>query len=227
MSQYGTVEETVSFGDINCNTPTAFSLELISFPRSSTITSLYQFYRLKYLKVDYQPKYPLGLSAPAVPSLSNVGRPMRLYYIMNRQGTIPNGLDLNDFLQKGCRPIPFGTSSSRSVVVKYVPNLTDALNTTGPQSGDGTAVNAQAITPIFKKWVNRYYTTAGADTSNDTVEWQGHFTWIDDYNNVADTATAVAEVRITACWEYKNPYTPQLTPPMGKPELVKATPEIK
>lgn len=207
MNQYGTVEETISLTDVNCNTPYQFVTQLSNFPRSVVVTGLYQFYRLKYVRFQYQPKYPLGLGPPVgATAANNVGRPMRLYYIMNRQGTDTITLALTDFEQRGAKPIPFGSSMSSSAVVRYKPNLIDEIALDGAVTAGGQPP-VPSFSPVYNRWITRYYTATGSDFDNDQTEYQGHFLWIDDYNNVADTATAVAEVRVTACWEYKNPYT--------------------
>lgn len=215
MSQYGTVTETITptLGDLNGNTAYLWNIQLSTFPRATAVTALYQFYRLKYVKFQYIPKYPLGTQITGADD-STIGRPMRFYYMMNRQGTEPATLDLVNFLDKGCKPIPFGDSRSRAVVVKYKPNMTD--NVSGAGADDQTSRN-ECITPVFNRWLNRYYTPGGGtgvDTPNTTPYWQGHLCWIDDFNNVP-AATPVSEVRVTAVWEYKNPYMPVTTPPQG------------
>lgn len=214
MNQYGTVEETITLPDQICNLPFQYVTQLSSFARSSAVTALYQFYRLKYIRFQYQPKFPLGLGEPVGPvAANNVGRPMRIYYIMNRLGTQPTTLALTDFLERGAKPIPFGSSASSSVVVKYVPNLIDEISQPGSVA---STMAVPSYSPVFKRWISRYYSNgSGNDIDNNTTEYQGHYLWIDDYNNSADTTTEVAEVRVTACWEYKKPYSPLAPPEMG------------
>lgn len=210
MGQYGTVTETISLTDVLANSPELYEMRLALFPRSQAVTALYQFYRLKYVEYKYIPKYPMGTQvAPGVTTGLEYGRPMRLYYMMNRLGTEPTGLALSNFEEKGCKPIPLGDSRSRAVVVKYKPNLTDALTSDGTTT---TPLTGNAISPVFNKWLNRYYTNQssgapGPDADNVTPDWQGHFLWVDDFNQIANTAP-IAEVRVTAVWEYKNPYLP-------------------
>lgn len=219
MAQYGKVSETYVAADLNCNSAYAFSHVLSTFStRAVPITQHYQFYRLKSITWDLQPKYPLGLGTPSgAPAANNVGRPMRLYWFMNRQGLLDSGSlaasPLNWFVEQGCKPKPFGNSMSSSARIKYRPSLTDSINQLGPIT-PGVQTPMTAITPIFNKWINRFYSDPATayDVDNDNVEWQGVMFYIDDYNNSGDTATAVAEVRITAVWEFKNPYTPNYNP---------------
>lgn len=207
MGQYGTVTETISLTDVLANSPELYEVNLSLFPRSQAVTALYQFYRLKYIEYKYIPKYPLGTQGD--PTGTAYGRPMRLYYMMNRLGTEPTGLALTNFEEKGCKPIPLGDSRSRAVVVKYKPNLTDALTSDGTTTA---ALTGNAITPVFNKWLNRYYTNnsmgnPGPDADNLMPDWQGHFLWVDDFNQIGNSAP-VAECRVTAVWEFKNPYLP-------------------
>lgn len=220
MGQYGTVTETISpsVGDLDGNSAYGWNMLLSSFPRSQAITAFYQFYRLKYIKFQYIPKYPLGTQITATDA-TTIGRPMRFYYMMNRQGTEPVSLTLQNFEEKGCKPIPFGDSRSRAVVIKYKPSLIQSLVSDG---ADTTTLQGTAAEPVFNKWVNRYYTqggTSGVDVDNVNVQYHGHLNWIDDFNNTP-AQTPVSEVRVTAVWEYKNPYMAQTTPPeQGAPTV--------
>jgi len=224
MSQYGTVTETITLPDLSGNTPFQYVTTLSNFPRSQAVTALYQFYRLKYVEFKYIPKYPLGTQITATDP-TTIGRPMRLFYMMNRQGVNPISLVLQNFEEKGCKPIPFGASTARAVVVRYKPSLTNALNIEGAQ--DETAPSTIAIEPVFNRWVNRFFTDnsasggSGVDEDNNLVEYQGHLVWIDDFNNAPAVSPPVSELRCTAVWEYKNPYMPQLTPPEGGIAVIK------
>lgn len=224
MGQYGTVTETITLPDPIGNTPELWDTRLQDYPRSVAVTALYQFYRLKYVEYRYIPKYPLGTQGD--PTGTEYGRPMRLFYMMNRQGTNPATLSLTNFEEKGCKPIPFGDSRARAAVVKYVPNLLQVI-TSGAQ--DTVAPTSESIVPVFKKWINRYYTDnsvgpdPGPDVANTDVRHWGHLSWVDDYNESA-SQVPVGEMRVTAVWEYKNPYMPATTSPFAK-SVVSKKPE--
>lgn len=205
-NQYGTCQETIVASDLSGNVPYAFSHVLSSYSRASAITSQFQFYRLRKVVWDLAPKFPLGLGLATAPAANNVARPMRFYYLMNRQGNQPANINLDWFLDNGCKPKIFGSSTARSLRITYRPNLTDSLSYGGP---DNSAEQQISVMPVFNKWVNRYFTgVAGVQLDNDDTEYQGVFMYIDDFNNSGDFATGSCEVRITTYWDYKVPYAP-------------------
>lgn len=216
-SQYGTVTETITLPDLSGNAPYQYDLNLSQFPRSVAVTALYQFYRLKYVEFKYIPKYPMGTQAAPGAQAGDYayGRPMRFFYMMNRLGTEPLTSSLEVFEKKGCKPIPFGDSRGKAVIVKYKPNLMSAVQSIGPQN-PGINSTQTTITPVFNRWINRWATDYSGspspqyDVDNTNNDYEGHLVWIDDFNlstlSPPNDEQIVSEVRVTAVWEYKTPY---------------------
>lgn len=204
--------ETISLPTIDVTQPapdvvTIYTIDIASFPRAQQIAANYQFYRPKYVKFVYEPLYSLGSTANTI-AVTPLPQKMNFYYMMNRQGNVPNpGTGtLPWLLEQGAKPIPFGDSRAKNITVKYRPNLLSAysqnaisMDNAGPSTG----------LPIYNKWVNTYEQVGAVNTQNLTQDWNGHFVIIEPSNlanfNVAGN-TPVANVKQTVEWEFKNPY---------------------
>jgi len=77
----------------------AHQIQLADYARALTVASAYQFYRLKYVKITY--KFPYDTFGQGLGA--NASRP-NFYYMLDKAGAIPLGINLEGLKQMGARP---------------------------------------------------------------------------------------------------------------------------
>jgi len=182
------------------NKPYVYAPILSPFLRAAAIAKNYQFYRITRMKFTFTPIAPLG-EAPVQNMGTTVsgteGRKSDFYYYLARNGTPGSTGNLNWFLDMGCKPRAFGSSSGRNITVVYKPNTTMQL-TNGPVDP-----NTGAIVPMFNKWINCY--VSGAATNFNAQYNEMYWYWDDTAYSTA-SQYAIAECRMEADFEFKTPY---------------------
>lgn len=199
MGNMCTVTETVSDPqNLNGNTGYTSVFQIANYPRALALQPYFQEYSLKAVRIVHEPLVPLG-SAPTMAEIALYGpaRKSNFYWVRNADGNLPSSLPLPTILEMGARAIPFGSSTSGNVVIKYQPNLIEAILQAGGTGGSKRAIK--------DRWLSCRDSTM--DTLDNTA-WQGHFTFIDDPLNVPPSTGVlpVSRTVVELVWQFRRPY---------------------
>lgn len=211
------VERTQLNESLSTDTAYWFTAVLNGYSRASAVAANYKWYRLASIKYTYMPNAlaTIGATGPAA-GLKHI------YYNMERTGLgvgpVYPTISLDYFMDNGSKPIPFGSTTGKSVVIKYKPNLLDSL----ALATDATNTNANLSEPVFNKWIPTFgfqpATPSDPPALNDMIEYNGHSLWCDSTGSspIVDAFSYTVE----AVWEFKDPIGAFIDPE-GAPATIK------
>jgi len=191
--------------DISGETSFNFTTRLSSYARALGISNNYKYYRCASVKFSFKPTVPVGGTTLG----GTTGGPQMyaFYWKMNRAGYAPDNNNENWFLQNNAKPISFGSSTGKQVIIKYKPNLLNSIGT----DPNGTA---QTTSPLFNRWVSTIVEApGGADSLNSNVPYFGLLTFIANPGGGTTVLSQVASLTVEAVWEFKDPYITPSGPP--------------
>lgn len=93
----------------------AHQIQLADYARALTVASAYQFYRIKHVKITY--KFPYDTFGQGLGA--NASRP-NFYYMLDKAGAIPIGINLEGLKQMGARPRP---CDEKSIHISWAPTV--------------------------------------------------------------------------------------------------------
>lgn len=139
LMNHATVSETSTLV-LTTNTYQKFSdIELVQFPRASTVAEAYQSFRIKYVEMVVRPLWDTFAQ-------SGTQQIPTLYKMIDRSGTLPTTGTLAMLQNVGCKPVRF---DDKQIVIRYKPGV---ILATG--SGLTTVNTKPLISPILSTDAN-------------------------------------------------------------------------
>lgn len=136
---HATVSETTTLV-LTTNTYTKFSdIELVQFPRASTVAEAYQNYRIKYVEMAVRPLWDTFVQ-------SGTQQIPTLYKMIDRSGSLPTTGSLAMLQNIGCKPVRF---DDKQIVIRYKPGVI-----LGTGSGLTTVNTKPLISPVLSTDAN-------------------------------------------------------------------------
>jgi len=235
MNQYATSLETVNFNTITDNSLYQHSFSLAQFPRSSAIAACYKWCRPVEVCYEYTPLYntfqeqttggagvtvPLFFSymnrtgntrvpsatANQLPWILSTGTKPRMFnkkiVLKYKPNWLSSGLLISASNDNGIQSL---TSMGSKAEFGWVPCPNDVPQAVTAKGDYALEPPTQTYTPdIIPQDVTGVPVPSSAvNVSTNGINYQGHFTYI--RQAVEGSTQAVAELRITVKWEFKNP----------------------
>lgn len=160
---------------------------LADFPRAVQVAQAYQFYRIKRITLTFKPSYDAYNSA-----LGAVTKP-RLYWMIDKSGTIPTNIALEGLKAMGARPFEIDESPR---VVSWAPSvLNAAFDAAGPDFAQ------YRIHP----WLNTTDTPLQPGVFvPSSIDHLGIYWWMDQLNNPQGQ---LYQVECEVQFQFKKPLT--------------------
>jgi len=143
--------------------------QLADFPRAVQVAGAYQHYRIKKIAITFKPSYDTFQAGPGA-----VTKP-RMYYMIDKSGSIPINVSLEGLKQMGARPREL---DENSIVVKWSPSVLEStLTGVAPIA---TSPTKYQISPWLSTTAEPNY--VGAFVAS-TVDHLGLYWYLDALNN--------------------------------------------
>lgn len=171
---------------------TMFSLmntNLQSFPRATVVASAYQFYKIKRISLTFKPSYDTFQA-----SAGAVSKP-RLYWMLDKSGSIPTNVTLEGLKDMGARPKEIDENPK---VISWAPSV--LTNVYDPNQPNSTVGSQYRITP----WLATSDRPTQPGWIPSTVDHLGIYWYMDMFQNPEGYQYQIdCEVQ----FEFKKPIT--------------------
>jgi len=169
--------------------------QLTDFPRAVQVAAAYQHYRIKKITLTFKPSYDTFQAGPAANS-----KP-RLYYMIDKSGSIPTNSSLEGLKQMGARPVDL---DEKNVVRSWTPSVLEAAMYAGGGAGAGS-FSKYKITPWLTTSANNV--SPGIFQASG-IDHLGIYWWVDQLVNTNGYQYSVeCEVQ----FQFKKPLINNLT----------------
>jgi len=200
QTQIASIQETITFADLNVNTPYDTVVDLSMFTRATDLADNFQEYRITKLDYKYTPLSDTYIDASGNTTLPTLYHKRMLY-------PSPATFGLPFMVALGAKPIRL---DDKIIKYKYTPNV---LLTGGASP---TSLNK----PDYKPWISTHL-TSGSNVSMDTTPHQGHSLFIFQKTTVSSNAP-ICSYEVTAHFEFRKPWDKATTTgdPVQRPQIV-------
>jgi len=187
------LKETISFDPLKPNLPLVAECDLSLFDRATDVADNYQEYRITKLEWRYVPEYDTYIDASGNVSLPNL-------YAKRLSYSAPISFSIDWLKTMGAKPRRL---DDKTLLVSYTPN-TYIAGLSGATGGNK---------PIWKPWLATH-NDPGTGIVMDKTPHYGHAFFITQ-NQAGAGNSVVAELELTAYFEFRKPWDKNTIPPPG------------
>ena len=190
QTQIASIQETITFADLNISTPYDTIVDLSLFDRATDVADNFQEYRITKLDFKYTPLFDTYIDASG-----NVGITLPTLYHKRQVYPSPPSFGLPYMVSLGAKPIRI---DDKIIRFSYTPNV--LLN--------GTITNPSSATPLqkpdYKPWLSTHQ-TSGSNVVMDNTPHQGHALFIYQ-KTTAGVNSPICSYEVTAHFEFRKPW---------------------
>lgn len=192
VGDYASLSETRSLTvDGGFSTQAMYSLmdtSLSQFTRAPQVARGYQHYRIKYIQLTLKPNFDTFAVNPANP----VGK-AKLYYMIDKSGSIPDNVTLEGLKGMGAKPRSF---DEYPLKIGWRPSVLDQVMTLA-----GAAPTAQSAKYTISPWLSTSASTVTPIWLPNEVDHLGVYWFVDQPVGAAQPYQVEVEVQ----FEFKKP----------------------
>lgn len=196
VSEYASLSEVIQLsvpgnGYTSNTLYSKMDTSLDQFTRATQVAKAYQHYRIKYIQLKIKPTYDSYTSQQGV---VNPLTKMRVYYIIDKSGSIPTNITLAGLKAMGAKPREL---DEKSVLMGWRPSVLDLTMTAG-----GAAPLAQGAQYKISPWLNTNASSVDIAAWNpSTVDHLGIYWYVEQVFGSGQIYPVELEVQ----FEFKKP----------------------
>lgn len=163
---------------------------LDQYDRAVQVAQSYQHYRIKSISLKFQPLFDSFVFS----GTQTMGKP-KLYYMIDKSGTVPTNITLEGLKQMGARPIDL---DEKPIVRTWKPSVLTSDMVTGG-AGAATQPSQYKISP----WLSTSSTPVFTPWNANSVDHLGIYFIVDSVSFVSTTLNYKVDVEVQ--FEFKKP----------------------